>query len=201
MNSTDTDRLIEDYLRRLDHAAAHLPRARRAELVADIRGHIDTALPQEQAAGEAAVRNLLDRLGPPEDIVQAAQPPTPEADQRAGRLEIATLVALLVPFIGWGVGAVLLFASRVWSRRDKLIGAGLLVLPIVILGLGVVAIAGPNGGEESLPPGDPRPVGEKVEDPLSPEPFGLVLFVAGLPSALYLGWRLRPNPGGSPTDP
>lgn len=200
MNTTDTDRLIEDYLRRLEHAAAHLPRTRRAELVADIRGHIDTALRQEQAAGEAAVRNVLDRLGPPEDIVEAAQPPTPDADQRAGKLEIAALIGLLIPFIGWGVGAVLLFASRVWSRRDKLIGAGLLVLPIVILGLGVVAIAGPNGGEESLPPGDTRPVGEKVEDPLSPEPFGLVLFLAGLPSALYLGWRLRPDPGGSPTD-
>ena len=200
MNSTDTDRLVEDYLRRLDHAAAHLPRARRAELVADNRGHIDTALRQEQAAGEAAVRNVLDRLGPPEDIVEAARAPTPGADQRAGKLEIAALIALLVPFIGWLVGAVLLFASRVWSRRDKLVGAGLLLLPIVILGLGVVALAGPNGGEESTPPGDPRPVGEKVEDPLSPEPFGLMLFVAGLPSALYLGLRLRPDPATSPTD-
>jgi uncharacterized membrane protein len=200
MNSTDTDRLIVDYLLRLEHAAAHLPRARRAELVADIRGHIDTALPQEQAAGEAAVRNVLDRLGPPEDIVEAARPPTPDADQRAGRLETAALIALLVPFIGWGVGAVLVFASRVWSRRDKLIGAVLLILPIVILSLGFVALAGPNGGEESPPPGDTRPAGEKVEDPLDPAPAGLVLFVAGLPSALYLGWRLRPDPATSPTD-
>jgi hypothetical protein len=73
-----------------------------------------------------------------------------------------------VPFIGWLVGAILVFASRVWSRRDKLIGAGLLLLPIVILGLGVAAIAGPNGGEESPPPGDTRPVGEKVEHLLRP---------------------------------
>jgi len=200
MNTTDTDRLIDEYVRRLDHAAAHLPRTRRAELVADIRGHIDAALGQEQAAGEAAVRNLLDRLGPPEDIVEAAQPPTPDADQRAGKLEIAALIALVIPFIGWLVGAVLLFASRVWSRRDKLVGAGLLLLPIVILGLGVVAMQGPNGGEESTPPGDTRPVGEKVEDPLSPEPFGLVLFLAGVPTALYLGWRLRPDSVATPTD-
>ena len=106
-----------------------------------------------------------------------------------------------MPFIGWLVGAVLVFASRVWSRRDKLIGAVLLVLPIVILGLGVVAIAGPNGGEESPPPGDTRTVDEKVEDPLDLEPVEPVLFVAGLPSAPYLGWRLRPNPGASPIDP
>jgi uncharacterized membrane protein len=200
MNTTDTDRLIGDYLRRLEHAAAHLPPTRRAELVADIRGHIDTALRQEPATGEAAVRNVLDRLGPPEDIVEAARAPTPDADRRAGRLEIAALIGLVIPFIGWGVGAVLVFASRVWSRRDKLIGAVLLLLPIVVLGLGVVAIAGPNGGEESPPPGDTRPVGEKVEDPLDPEPVGLVLFVAGLPSALYLGWRLRRDPATYPTD-
>jgi hypothetical protein len=41
-------------------------RARRTELVAEIRGHIETALDHEEAAAEAAVRNVLDRLGPPE---------------------------------------------------------------------------------------------------------------------------------------
>jgi hypothetical protein len=71
MHTMETDRLVDDYLRRLEHAAAHMQRARRAELVAEIRGHIETALRQEQAAGEAAVRNVLDRLGPPEDIFEA----------------------------------------------------------------------------------------------------------------------------------
>ena len=104
-----------------------------------------------------------------------------------------------MPFIGWLVGAVLVFASRVWFGRDKLIGAMLLVLPIVLLGLGIVA-ARPSGGEESPPPVDTRPVGEKVEDPLGPEPgpVQFVLFVAGLPSALYLGWQLRRDLTASP---
>jgi hypothetical protein len=196
--NTMTDRLIAGYLRRLEHAAAHMNKARRAELVEEIRGHIDTALRQEQSAGEAAVRNVLDRLGPPEDIVEAAQPPNRDADQRAGKLEIAALIALIVPFIGWLVGAVLVFASRVWSSRDKLIGASLLLLPIILLGLSFVA-TGPSGGEESLPSGDTRPVGEKVEDPLDPAPVGLALFVAGLPSALFLGWQLRRGPAASRT--
>jgi uncharacterized membrane protein len=201
MHTMETDRLVDDYLRRLERAAAHMQRARRAELVAEIRGHIETALRQEQAAGEAAVRNVLDRLGPPEDIVEAAEPPSPDADQRAGKLEITALVALIVPFIGWLIGAVLVFASRIWSRRDKLIGALLLFLPIVLLGLGFVA-AGPSGSEDSTPPGANRPVGEKVEAP-APEagPVALVLFVAGLPSALYLGWQLRRDPATSPTEP
>jgi hypothetical protein len=75
MHTMETDRLVDEYLRRLERAATHMQRARRDELVAEIRGHIDTALGQEQAAGEAAVRNVLDRLGPPEDIVEAAEPP------------------------------------------------------------------------------------------------------------------------------
>ena len=198
MDTMETDRLIDDYLRRLEHAAAHMQKARRAELVAEIRGHIDTALRQEQAAGEAAVRNVLDRLGPPEDIVEAAQP-TPVADQRVGKLEIAALIALIVPFIGWLVGAVLVSASRVWSRRDKIIGALLLVAPIVLLGLVLVA-GGPSGGEDSVPPGDNRPLGEKVDEPLDPGPVGLVPFMVGLPSALYLGWQLRRGAAVSRTE-
>jgi hypothetical protein len=190
MDTMETDHLIDDYLRRLEHAAAHRQRARRIELVAEIRGHIETALREEQAAGEAAVRNVLDRLGPPEEIVEAAEPPTPPDDRRAGALEIVALLALIVPFIGWLVGTVLIFVSRAWSRRDKFIGAILLWLPIALLSLGLV-VGGPSGGEESTPPGDDRPVGEKVEDPPAPGPVEFLLFLTGLPSAVYLGWQLR----------
>jgi hypothetical protein len=200
MDTMQTDRLIDEYLSRLEDAAAHMQRARRTELVAEIRGHIETALDQEQAAGEAAVRNVLERLGPPEDIVDAAEPRPTETVRRTGPLEIAALIALIVPFIGWLIGAVLVIASRVWSGRDKLIGGLLLLAPILILSLGFVAASGPNGGEESVPPGDTRPVGEKVEDPGTPGPVELVLFVAGLPSALYLGWQLRRDPASGPTE-
>jgi hypothetical protein len=199
MHTMETDRLVDEYLRRLERAATHMQRARRAELVAEIRGHIDTALSQEQAAGEAAVRNVLDRLGPPEDIVDAAEPPPRHGDQRAGKLEIVALAALIVPVIGWLIGAVLVFASRIWSRRDKLIAAVLLFLPIVVLSLSFVA-ARPSGNEDSTPPGDTRTVGEKVEDPIEPGLEGLVLLVAGLPSALYLGWQLRRDPATSPAE-
>src|SRR3712207_8779106 len=57
-------------------------RSRRAELIAEIRGHIETALREEEAAGEAAVRNVLDRLGPPEDIVDRSEEHTSELQSR-----------------------------------------------------------------------------------------------------------------------
>jgi hypothetical protein len=196
MDTMETDRLVDDYLRRLEQAAAHMQRARRTELVAEIRGHIEAALREEDAAGEAAVRNVLDRLGPPEEIVEAADPvPTPAA-RRVGVLEIVALIALIVPFVGWLVGAVLVAISAAWSRRDKIIGGLLLVVPIVVLGLGFMA-AGPSGSEESPPLGDAGPVGERVDDPIGPGGFEFVLFIAGLPSALYLGAQLRRDPAAT----
>ena len=187
MGTMETDRLVDDYLRRLDVAAARLERARRIELVAEIRAHIETALSQEQASGEAAVRNVLDRLGPPEEIVEAAEPAAQPRGRHVGVMEIVALVALIMPFIGWLIGTILVFASRAWSRRDKLIGAMLLAAPIVVVSLGYVA-AGPSV-EVSIPPGEP--VSEEVAAPSELGPVELVLFVAGIPSALYLGWRLR----------
>jgi hypothetical protein len=101
---------------------------------------------------------------------------------------------------GWMIGTILVFASRVWSRRDKLIGALLLLLPILVLSVPFVAASA--GGENAMPPGETGPAGEKVEDPsLGPGPTELYLLVAGLPSALYLGWRLRRgDPATSPKE-
>ena len=104
MITVKTDRLVDDYLRRLEEAAAHLQRSRRTELVAAIREHIDAALREEEAAGEAAVRNVLERLGTPEQIVDAAEPAPGEEPRRAGKLEIWALIALVVPVIGWLFG-------------------------------------------------------------------------------------------------
>ena len=195
MITMDTDRLVDDYLRRLESAAAHLQRSRRAELVSEIREHIEAALREEDAAGEAAVRNVLERLGPPEEIVDAAEPPPTPA--RTGKLEIAALIALVVPFIGWLFGIVLVLVSQAWSRRDKAVGIAL-ALAAVLLPFLTLAAGSEHAGSSPLPVGEQRA-------PL-PEAGGgdgtsivevmlfAVIFLAGLPSALYLGWRLRRHP-------
>ena len=72
-----TDPLVDDYLRRLDAAASALPAHRRDELITEIRGHLQEALRQAPASNEAAVRNVLERLGPPEEIVAAATDSAP----------------------------------------------------------------------------------------------------------------------------
>ena len=78
-----TDPLVDDYLRRLDAAASALPAHRRDELVCEIRDHLQEALRQTPAGDKAAVRNVLERLGPPEEIAAAATDPPPPGQPAA----------------------------------------------------------------------------------------------------------------------
>ena len=141
MTTMRRDPLVDDYLSRLEAAAAHLPRARRDELVGEIEEHVEAAL-AEAGDDEAAVRNVLERLGSPEEIAAAAAPPAAAQAER-GPLETMALivlcVSLFVPVAGYLVGAGLVLASKVWSGREKAIG--LLVPPIVVLaGLLIVLV-------------------------------------------------------------
>lgn len=119
--------LAEEYLERLDRAAARLPRRRRRELVDDIEGHLLEALGPEPT--EADVRNALDRLGTPEEILEAEAPSTatvPVQRPRMGAQE--WLAVILLPLggfvfgVGWIAGVILLWTSRAWTTLDKVIG-------------------------------------------------------------------------------
>jgi uncharacterized membrane protein len=129
--------LGEEYLRRLGGAARVLPRGQREELLEEIRSHLEAGLPPD--ATEADVRNVLDDLGSPADIVAAARPDHVPA--RRGAREVLALLFLvtgLPPVLGWLVGVGLLLSSPLWSPRQKLLG--ILVWPGGALTLtGVVA--------------------------------------------------------------
>ena len=140
------DNRIQDYLRRLERAASGLPADRRQDLLEGIREHIAAARSAGPAFDEAAVRTLLDRLGEPHDIVAAAREDDGVTDgggpRRAGTwLELAAVLMLtagsFVPVVGWLVGVVLLWTSRLWRVREKVLGT--LVVP---LGPGGVLLLG-----------------------------------------------------------
>lgn len=121
------DRLIDNYLQRLDRAARALPRRDRAELVAEIRSHVASAATVESS--EADVRNILEELGAPEDIVEAARP-VAVVQRRSRRDSVAVWLLLLggiLVYVGWLVGAYLLVTSRTWTARQKALG--ILVFP------------------------------------------------------------------------
>jgi uncharacterized membrane protein len=139
--SDSTDKLVDDYLDRLEQEFADFPAARRRELVQEISGHIAEARAALDDETEADVRNLLDRIGDPADIAEEARErPAPPA-RKGSALDIVALIMLLlggviVPLVGWLVGVVLLWISEAWSTREKLFGTivvpGGLALPIFV---------------------------------------------------------------------
>ena len=126
MNAT-ADHLVDDYLKRLSTELDDLPRPRRRELVQEISEHIAEARADLPTESEAEVRSLLDRLGDPTEIAGEARARFGVESRKRGWLEPVALIFLLtggvvVPFVGWLVGLVLLWASQIWTTRDKLIG-------------------------------------------------------------------------------
>lgn len=139
------NRLIRDYLKDLENEAAVLPARIRRDLLTEIRGHLREAI-AEGASGEADVRNLLDGLGDPREIIAAARSDTGEASvvARAGLREAGAILLLVVggivpPVIGWFVGVALLWSSKAWTPRHKLLGTlvipGGLLAPVLLLSL------------------------------------------------------------------
>jgi uncharacterized membrane protein len=75
----DDDQIVADYLRRLASAASTLPADRRAELIEEITAHIAEARAAGPAGldGSPSVPGILERLGDPAHIVEAAAEPFP----------------------------------------------------------------------------------------------------------------------------
>lgn len=141
--------LVQDYLERLHAETARLAAPEGRELRMQIREHLTEALPE--VPSESGVRDVLDRLGDPADLVAAAEGIGPgegaglrreregarrepdgawrEAGALVGLVGGALLFWLpLVNVVLWLGGLVLLVLSRRWSVADKVWGALLLGL-------------------------------------------------------------------------
>lgn len=140
-----SDQLIDDYVRDLRVSAwiRQLPPPRTAALERDVRERIAAALTAAGNNDEATVYGVLDRLGPPGDIVaQRDDAPTNGADRAIGAVlaplsrfrimlaargwgvaEIGGLLLLLVgPYILWWIGPIfgiilVRAAANRWSQR------------------------------------------------------------------------------------
>lgn len=121
--------LAEDYLIRPRHAGRLLPADRLRDLLDEIEGYLNESIPLE-ASDEDALETL-ERLGPPGDVVEAEQATGQASTDRRGPR--AWSAAFLLPFggfvlgVGWLIGLILLWSSRLWTTRDKLLGT--LIVP------------------------------------------------------------------------
>jgi uncharacterized membrane protein len=134
--------MVRDYLARLREESRMLPVDQARELVADIEEHLVAAIPP--GASETEVRNVLERLGTPSELVSAAgatlpPQPTPSKSFASPGGAIACLLAaeflsillpLSVPL--WILGLVMMARATVWSERDRILG-------FVALGTGLPA--------------------------------------------------------------
>lgn len=201
MNTTRQAGIINDYLARLEQASTDIPGEQRAELLQDIREHIEEARVAMPDHSDAALLTMLDRIGDPAVLAQEERErlgirPAPPA--RAGILEIGALVFML---LFWPVGIVLLWASSAWSTRDKWIGT---LLPpggyFTVLFVGFGSLAARKGRVCSS--GSNFVSGHRVTystcGPSTPTweavlfgPAGIVILLLPLLTTIYLGIRLR----------
>ncbi|MGL5811549.1 MAG: HAAS signaling domain-containing protein, partial [Nocardioides sp.] len=134
--------LVAGYLDALATEVRRLPSDQARELMADIAEHLDAGV--GDAANEAEVRNALDRLGTPRELVDAAAPTSAPGNEpaRPGWIEAGAVIGLLVAellfvilpvsLVAWIAGLVLLAVSKVWTAPQKVLG-------FVGLGTGFVA--------------------------------------------------------------
>ena len=156
----EADALVSEYMGRLEAAAQPLPAHRRGELIAEVQDHIESALAEAGSRDEATARNVLDRLGAPEEIVAAesgeggtpaAPPPIVERGSRWGTTELAAILSLTVgavflPVVGPLIGLVLVWMSGEWTTREKSVAT---LIVVVLLLLPVLLILGVGGGSGS----------------------------------------------------
>ena len=192
---------VETYVMRLNRSMSDLPASRRKEIIEEIREHIEAML-QELGpdASEAEVRNVLDRVGDPEDIAAEARERLGISRPRRSWTDTAAVILLpiggvVLPVIGWIVAAVLLWISDVWSAREKVLAT--LVVPgglLLPLGLMVMAVGPASSTSCVTYPGGigacetgPAPLGGSVLASI----LLALLVIAPIAMAIYLGTKLR----------
>ena len=186
--TTEADALVLRYLQDLEGELRDLPANRRQELLDEVGEHIAAARAALDHETEAGVRTVLERLGDPADIAAEARERVgvqhPPVRPATPWLEVIAIVLLVIPFAGWVVGVVLVWLSRLWTTRDKLIGT-LGGMSWVLAGLGTVMTSA----------GGSRAVGSAPLGPSETSLMEVVLvaapFVLPVVAAIYLGFRLR----------
>ncbi len=166
--------LIDDYLSRLRAEAGRLDPGDAQELLSDIEAHLSDSVPPD--ASEAQVREALDRIGQPHELVDAAL--GPDAPMRAlpaptggsGTREAAAIFTLIaaeviaifwffaVPL--WIVGVVCLATATKWTSQLKLRGflglaSGMPIAWMLLLVAGVPTSRCSSSSGPAVPSGTP----------------------------------------------
>ncbi|MFD3535832.1 HAAS signaling domain-containing protein [Streptomyces sp. NPDC058664] len=159
MNAIDHP-LVAAYLDAVARETAELPAERRAELLADLREHVEAS----DAQDDDQVRAVLAGLGEPRTVAASAlaeeAPVRPASPTAPGRAKLtAALLAVsgvlilfssVVGTIALIAGLVLLWGTPQWQTRHKAIGTATAVAAPVLVFLGAFLGAGSRIGPVEL---------------------------------------------------
>lgn len=199
MSATHADQLVHEYLSRLASALQGVPPSRRDEILQEISNHIADERAQLHADSDAAVLNLLDRIGDPAEVAAAARDDaesSPQPTRRIGPVEV--LAVVLTPLI-WPVGVILLWLSPAWNTRDKLIGTlappggyGLAVFALpVLLFQGMSVCTAGTDTPETCTGLMAQPMWVQIVVDVALVGGLLLLLVLPMLTAIYLAYRAR----------
>lgn len=111
MSDNNLDQIVEQYLSRLNVALADIRPERREQLMESIIDHISEARSALSADSEVALRDILDRVGQPEDIAAEAlgdQTESPVLRLRRIRRWVVIAVVAVVVVAGLRLGISLI---------------------------------------------------------------------------------------------
>ncbi|KAM9863615.1 hypothetical protein ACI1US_00545 [Leucobacter sp. BZR 635] len=214
---------LTEYLENLDAAVQHLPHGLARDLTAEITAQL-SGLDDDELARHIAL------LGPPDTVAQAAldaaeqtlpadpfgaqaapapaaspQPLTATRGYAIAAVIMLGIGGIILPFVGWFIGAALVGTSKLWRTKEKLIGILAAPAMMALVLLTYVVIGALQGGESGASAAGfsgaafHDPAGEGfTENPLLPSVFDglwstmvLGVFVFAPLSALWLFLRLR----------
>lgn len=188
--------LVTRYLKDLERALRDIPADKRRDIVDDIKTHIaEAAADRGEEMTESELRSLLDQVGHPEAIAEDARERFGIQRRRGGAMEGLAIGALLVgglivPGVGWLLGIILLWASSVWSMRDKILGT--LVIPGGLAGAAFLSLMAMPASNCVAANGSECPDSGSI--PFLPEAFLVALAVAPIAVAIYLGRKAFRRP-------
>ncbi len=126
----EIEKILKGYLQEIEDELKAVPRASRAEFIAEIHSHLLEEWNSRSSPTEQDLLQIIHNFGAPREIAGGYLEKFPDTDQ--GRVRISyppTWLVLVLTVLIWPVGIVLAWLSPAWRVRDKVIAT---LIPVFV---------------------------------------------------------------------